>query len=135
MINIVCDTNVLVSGLMNPLGAPGEIIRQIAEAQLIVSYDARILAEYRKVLMYTKFNFNNKAVDGLIDQIQTRGIFVRTTPLEKELPHKNDEMFLEAAIATNTKYLVTGNLKHFPKSHMQNIEAIAPAKFLEIICL
>ena len=46
---IVLDTNVLVSGLHNPHGAPGRIVDLVLGARIHVLYDDRILAEYRDV--------------------------------------------------------------------------------------
>ena len=46
---IVLDTNVLVSGLLSPYQAPGEIVRMCSSGTLSICYDARILGEYREV--------------------------------------------------------------------------------------
>ena len=48
--NIVLDTNVLVSGLLAPFGSSGEIIHMILAGKLVLSLDARILLEYQEVL-------------------------------------------------------------------------------------
>ena len=131
--NIVCDTNVLVSGLINPFGPPGEIIRMVISTKFNLIYDARIISEYQRVLSYPKFKFNAKQIDNLLEQIQANGLLITPTPLKNKLPHPSDSVFLEAAFATKVKYLITGNLKHFPKSHTENIEAISPAQFIELI--
>ena len=56
---IVLDTNVLVSGLLTPFGPSGEIVRMVFSDELTVYIDARILAEYKDVLLYRpKFEFN-----------------------------------------------------------------------------
>ena len=46
---VVLDTNVLVSGLLNPYGPPGRIVQLAAAGELQLCLDARILAEYREV--------------------------------------------------------------------------------------
>ena len=48
--NVVLDTNVIVSGLLNPYGSCGEIVRMIAIDELNLYFDARILSEYKDVL-------------------------------------------------------------------------------------
>ena len=39
----------LVSGLLNPHGPPGQIVRMVAAGDIVLCYDARITTEYRKV--------------------------------------------------------------------------------------
>ena len=49
------DTNVLVSGMINPMGAPGRIVDLMREGELELTVDDRILAEYTAVLKRRKF--------------------------------------------------------------------------------
>lgn len=46
----VFDTNVVVSGLLSPLGPPGRLIDMVLARQLRMTLDERIEAEYREVL-------------------------------------------------------------------------------------
>jgi predicted nucleic acid-binding protein len=39
---IVLDTNVLVSGLLQPLGPSGQIVRLVASGELVLCYDPRM---------------------------------------------------------------------------------------------
>ena len=48
--NVVLDTNVLVSGLISPFGPPADIVRLLAAGAIRVCYDACIFGEYREVL-------------------------------------------------------------------------------------
>ena len=54
---IVLDTNVLVSGLINPKGVPAKILNLMLNEKIIVLYDNRILREYETVLSRRKFRF------------------------------------------------------------------------------
>ena len=51
----VLDTNVLVSGLLNPSGHPGRLIDAVLSGHLLLAIDDRIFAEYSKVLKRLKF--------------------------------------------------------------------------------
>ena len=51
MIRVVLDTNVLVSGLLSEHGPPGLIVDLVFAGELALVYDARLLAEYRDVLV------------------------------------------------------------------------------------
>ena len=67
---IVIDTNVMVSGLLTPYGASSEIVLMVAGGILQVCYDARILTEYREVLLRSKFGFKREDVDDLLAEIK-----------------------------------------------------------------
>ena len=55
MMNVVIDTNVLVSALLNANGLPAKIIRFVFERKIKLFCDKRILAEYQHVLRRDKF--------------------------------------------------------------------------------
>lgn len=129
---VVLDTNIPVSGLLCPFGASGEIVRMLASGVLRLSYDARIISEYKNVLSRPKFSFDQIYIGYLSDQIQTVGEVVSGIPLAKRLPDADDEPFLEVAIAGKVKYLITGNIKHYPKRIMKDVSVVSPVKFLEI---
>jgi len=125
--NIVLDTNVLVSGLLSPHGPPGQIVRMVAAGDIVLYYDARITTEYRNVLLYPKFNFDVNRLDSLIDIITSAGIPIAAKPVSPPLPAPEDTKFLEVAITGTAEYLVTGNLKHYPKSKSCRVKVISPA--------
>lgn len=128
---VVLDTNILVSGLLSPFGAPAEIVRMAASGILELCYDARILSEYRSVLLRPKFSFDQVHVGDLLDQIKTCGHIVAAKPLLKKLPDLDDEPFLEIALSGKARCLVTGNLKHFPAMKRQGMLVLSPTEFLE----
>jgi putative PIN family toxin of toxin-antitoxin system len=128
--NIVIDTNVLVTGLLSPFGACGEIVRMISSGELTLSFDARILLEYDEVLRRPKFMFAEEKVVSLLDYIVYRGQAVAPSPLNKSLPDPDDEPFLEVALASQAACLVTGNQKHFPVERCQGIKVFSPKEFL-----
>jgi predicted nucleic acid-binding protein len=84
--DIVIDTNVLVAGLLSPFGACGEIVRMVSAGELTLSFDARILSEYREVLRRPRFGFEEEKVATLLDYIVYRGRAVASSPLSHSLP-------------------------------------------------
>jgi hypothetical protein len=74
--NVVVDTNVLISGLLRPFSPPGEIVRLVASGALHLCLDGRLLAEYNEVLHRPKFQFDADQVEVLIDQIRHNGVLV-----------------------------------------------------------
>lgn len=129
---VVLDTNVVVSGFLNPHGAPGSLVGFAASGALVLCYDARILAEYREVLLRPKFRLELSAVDDFLAQIEADGEPVTCAPLPHHLPDRSDEPFLEAALAGRAAFLVTGNRQHFPARLCLGMEVLPPAAFLEV---
>ncbi|MBI4700857.1 MAG: putative toxin-antitoxin system toxin component, PIN family [Deltaproteobacteria bacterium] len=129
---IVLDTNVLVSGLLNPFGAPGELVRLVASGALELCYDARILCEYRDVLLRRRFPFDPDYVNGLLETIEAEGGPVSGRPLAEDLPDPTDAPFLEAALAGEARCIVTGNVRHYPLRAREGMVVVSPAEFLGI---
>lgn len=129
---IVLDTNVLLSGLLTPSGSPGSIVRLNTAGAVRICYDARILVEYRQVLLRPTFPFTEVQVDSLLNQLQADGDLVAAFPLVERLPDPDDEIFLEVALSGNAHCLVTGNLKHYPQRRRQGVRVVSPREFLDL---
>jgi putative PIN family toxin of toxin-antitoxin system len=128
---IVLDTNVLVSGVLQPFGPSGQIVRLVASGDLVLCHDPRILAEYQEVLHRDKFGFDPERVDILLEQIRAGGVSVAARPLPIALPDSDDEAFLEVALASGARCLVTGNVKHYPAEARSGVEVLSPRSFIE----
>ncbi|MBP7867914.1 MAG: putative toxin-antitoxin system toxin component, PIN family [Acidobacteria bacterium] len=127
---IVLDTNVLVAGLLNPFGPCGEIVRMVSAGDLILLWDARVLAEYADVLARPKFNFDPVKIRVLLDFSRHYGLACGSIPLAVRLPDPDDEPFLEVAAAGRADALVTGILSHFPSAPPLPVPVLPPAGFL-----
>jgi putative PIN family toxin of toxin-antitoxin system len=127
---IVLDTNVLVSGLLNPFGAPGSVVRLVAAGLVTVCHDGRILSEYESVLGRAKFGFRSSDVRDLLAMLRTDGETVVAVPLDLQLPDPADAPFLEVALAAAAVCIVTGNAKHFPSRARKGMLVLAPGPFL-----
>lgn len=129
----VIDTNVLVSAMLKFQSVPGKIANEALLGDLIPLLSEEIIAEYREVLARSKFKFDQKNVEILIDGIVDRGIFVDAVPVEEIIPDPKDIVFYEVVMEGRKEhddtYLVTGNIKHFPaKSYI-----VTPKEMLEIM--
>lgn len=128
--NIVLDTNVLVSALLSPFGSPGRILELLLAGKVKLAYDDRILVEYRTVLLRPKFGFDHRSVEDLLDECSASGFPVAALPLQLHLPDPTDAVFVEVAAAAQAP-LVTGNGKHFPPDGCAGVAILSPAAFLE----
>ena len=112
--NIVLDTNVLVSALWSADSKPGAILTAVIARKFTACYDHRILEEYDKVLHRPKFRFSEWQINSLLDPIIKNGISVIPDPLpEIRFEDESDKKFFEVAKFCDA-YVVTGNTKHYP---------------------
>ena len=114
----VIDTNVLVSALLtsekqsNPL----MVLKAITDEKIVPLFCDEILDEYREVLSRDKFPFSADIIEKALDAFVNNGINVsRVQTGDIELPDPKDIVFIEVSMAIDGSYLVTGNIKHFPK--------------------
>jgi len=127
----VFDTNVVVSGFLSPAGAPGRIVEWLRNGAVQAVLDDRIMAEYVEVLARPVFHLPAAEVELVLTAIRARSYWVETAPAHavRGLPDPDDAPFLECALAASVP-LVTGNLRHFPKSAAPNVVVITPAQFV-----
>lgn len=127
---VVLDTNVLVSGLLNPFGAPGRIIDAVLAGGVRLAFDDRILAEYAEVLARPRLRIDAEHARAVLDFVESEGLAVVASPLALSLPDPADAMFVEVAIAAGVDAIVTGNASDFPKHVSHRIPVLSPAEFL-----
>lgn len=130
----VIDTNVLVSGLLNPHGAPGRIVDHLRTGQLQAVADDRILAEYARVLRRPYFEryFSKMDREHLIDYLVHTSDYTIATVRCSDLPDPHDAPFLETALTASVP-LITGNKKHFPPDQSQGCKIYAPAEYSALL--
>ena len=110
---IVLDTNVLVSGFLSATGPPGRIVEAALAGHVQLVFDIAIRREYEDVLRRRELALPPGRVDDLFATIDEFGHRVAVVPSwPTELPDPNDGMFLAVAAATEN-VLVTGNTRHF----------------------
>ena len=131
MVYAVIDTNVLVSALFSIHSDSATVIVRdmIADGEIVPLFNDEILNEYRAVLSRPKFHFPSILVDAMMEMILEKGIQLDRTKADEIFPDPKDVVFYEVALSKEGSYLVTGNIKHFPKSPI----VVTPAELLEIL--
>ena len=129
----VIDTNVLVSALLSAKddAATVQVVEKLLSGELVPVYSAAIAKEYREVLGRAKFGFSKELVAYLLAALESFGIQVDPTPSGVILPDMKDLPFYEVVLEKRSAdaYLVTGNIKHFPKQPF----VVTPRELLEIL--
>lgn len=124
----VIDTNVIVSALIskNPESYPLLVLAHVYSGTI----NAEIIQEYREVLSRDKFHLNPLDIEDALRVIQDYGLNVERTEVKDEVfPDTNDIVFYEVKMSKEDAYLVTGNIKHFPKKPF----VVTPREMVEII--
>ena len=129
----VVDTNVVVSGFLSPAGPPGRIVEWLRNGEVQAVLDDRIMAEYAEVLARPVFRLPVVEVELVLAAIRARSFWVEAgaARIVRGLPDPDDAPFLECVLASGVP-LVTGNLRHFPKSAAKNATVITPAQFVAL---
>lgn len=119
MVYAVIDTNVLVSALLSERDdtATVQVVKRMVEGDIVPLYSSEIIKEYIEVLHREKFGFSSGTVFSMLEIITVSGIQVEPESTNVELPDIFDLPFYEVVMEKRDEnaYLVTGNIKHFPK--------------------
>ena len=129
----VIDTNVLVSALLSSKDdtATVQVLGKVITGEIIPVYSNVITKEYREVLSRKKFGFSGDLIEYLMSAVEKYGIRVDPSPSGITLPDMKDVPFYEVVLEKrdDNAYLVTGNIKHFPKEPF----IVTPRELLDIL--
>lgn len=131
MIYAVIDTNVFVSALLSrfPDSATVQVLSALSKKGICPLYNQEILDEYKDVLNRDKFKIPADLVDAIINKVKSIGIDSKRVKCEELFPDPKDAVFYEVALSRDDAYVVTGNLKHFPKKPI----VVTPAEMISIL--
>ncbi len=110
----VLDTNVLVSGLLSPTGPPGRLLDVLLAQRLRLAADDRVELEYREVLARPRLGIEPVRRDAFLAILQFQNHVTALPWPHRASPDEDDAIFLEVALQTPARTVVTGNLRHFP---------------------
>ena len=111
---VVLDTNVLLSGLMFPDGAPGRVVAAWRQARFELVISVPQLAEIGRALAYPKIQrilgWDDQRIEQFIRQLYIRAEIVDLAGTSVELPGDPDDMpILATLVAAKADVLITGD--------------------------
>lgn len=133
-INIVLDTNVLVSALRSQKGASYKLLTLIDNDNFLLNISVPLFLEYEAVTMRDCLKLPLKKVDILdilnfLAQVSSkREIFFLWRPYLKD---PKDDLVLEVAVESRSKVIVTYNKKDFIGVEKFGIKVLTPKEFLQ----
>jgi len=137
-IQAVIDTNVLVAAARSNAGASFELMRLFAagDGRWQRNISTALLLEYEAVLKREQHRQGRSlaAVDGFLDDLAARAnrhaIFYLIRPY---LADPDDELILELALASSSRYIVTHNRGDFRDAESFGLKVMTPGEFLRTI--
>jgi len=127
----VLDTNIVVSALLTPEGACAALFEHMRMGRFAMAWTPAIAREYSEVLQRPKFGWGQSLAANFLAQLPVDAL-VSPAPAP-ELPDRNDEPFLAAALATPDRVLVTGNIKDYPPARRAGVKIITAREALELL--
>jgi putative PIN family toxin of toxin-antitoxin system len=131
-LRLVIDTNVIVSAALKPEGLQRTtfLLAITKPARLYVSQP--ILDEYVDVLSRPELKIRKGLRLQLLQLIRNRSNLVVPSRRLEVAGDPDDNRFLECADTARADYLVTGNLRHFPR-FWKKTKIITPREFIGLV--
>ncbi len=131
---VVVDTNVLVSALLHPTRGVARLLDRhlLDDDRFTWLVDARIVAEYRSVLVDADLGIDPDEAEELLQVIDDIAVFIDDpTPIDAAIHDPGDLPFLEVAVAGGAHVVITGNKKHF-RGH-GDFSLLGPGELLRLL--
>jgi putative PIN family toxin of toxin-antitoxin system len=135
-LDIVLDTNILLSGLYSRYGASYVLLSEIGREKFNVHVSVPLIFEYEDVLKRNQkeLGLSPEEIDTVLEFLCSVStphfLYFSWRPC---LNDPDDEMLLELAIAANARYIVTHNTRHFKNIRGFDVRAIKPSDFLKLL--
>ena len=141
MIQIVLDTNVIISAIVNPDGSPGKILEQVFDQEVSLCLSPPMIDEIRRVLRYPKIvnslkqkgrtvELEEEKIDKIVEiaRVTTGQVTIKPTATDPD-----DDMFLECAIEANADYIISGDDHLKDLGNFQGVPILTPRDFLDML--
>jgi len=135
-VQVVLDTNVLVSAARSRRGASYRLLWQLPGGKFQLNLSPALLAEYEARL---KIEANRQqrplaVVDRFLDFLASvsnrRQIYFLLRPFLRD---PKDDFVIELAVAARAQFIVTHNVRDFAGARENGIHVISPGDFLKLL--
>ena len=131
--NVVIDTDVLISSLKSKQGASYKLLMALPKDIFVPNVSVPLFLEYESVAkrqgMVSKLN--SQDIDSIpeyfLSKSRIRKIFFLWRPYLKD---PKDDLVLEVAVESQSEYIITFNTKDFKGCDKFGITAVTPQEFL-----
>jgi uncharacterized protein len=131
-LRLVIDTNVLISAAIKPAGLQRTVLLLAITKPARLYISRPILDEYPEVLARPELKIRRGLRQQLLQLIKNNCYTVAPTRRLEVTSDPDGNIFLECADEARADYLVTGNLKHFPR-FWKKTKVITPREFISVV--
>jgi len=136
---VVVDTSVLYQAMYSDSGASHAIFNLIRLGNLKLSLSIPVFEEYCDVLLrkesLKQFELAQEDIKIILDFIALIGVKTDIRfLLRPNLRDENDNIFMELAFASDSRFIITKNVRDFtymPELKLDEIQIVTPAEFME----
>ncbi len=131
---VVLDTNILVSGLRSNQGSAFQILTKLYQQEFTIALSTALILEYEDVLKRPemKIPLSHESIEDVLDYLAS----VATKPRlyytwRPAVRDPKDDHLLELAWHARSDYIVTYNIRDFRDSDKFGVKTIRPFEFLQ----
>lgn len=108
---LLLDTNILVSGLLSPKGAPGKLVRAWLDLRFELITSAEQIDELRRVLGYERLQryIHPEQARDFVENLEVLAILATDLPTLDVSPDPDDNVILATAVAGKADAVVSGD--------------------------
>lgn len=133
---VVIDTNVIVSALLRPSGSPAEVVNAARGGACLWITSLNLIKEAQRVLLRPHLRrlieANEDAIADLFIVMNTVAMCVTPTRRVEASRDPDDNRVLEAAVAGEADYIVTGDRDLLELGSYEGIRIVTPADFVAL---
>jgi putative PIN family toxin of toxin-antitoxin system len=134
---VILDTNVLVAALRSDMGASYAIVSQLPSERFQIALTVPLYLQYQDVLTRPEHMTGASTQDDILNFLRymcsiahRQRVFFLWRPWLKD---PTDDMVLEAAVASQSRYIITHNLRDFTGSGVEEYFGIVPLRPREFL--
>ena len=134
---VILDTNVLVAALRSDMGAAYAIVSQLPSERFQIALTVPLYLQYQEVLTRLEHMTGASTRDDILNFLRylcsiahRQRVFFLWRPWLKD---PTDDMVLEAAVASQSRYIITYNLRDFTGSGIEEYFGILPLRPQEFL--
>lgn len=132
---ITLDTSVLVAAARSRNGASFKLVSMLPSEHLEIALTVAVFMEWQAVLTRPEHIPDGVSVDNVIGYVRYLASIAHQQDVHflwrPFLRDPNDDMLVECAVSSGSRYIVTHNLKDFGRVTELGIQAITPAELLQ----
>jgi putative PIN family toxin of toxin-antitoxin system len=137
-IRAVIDTNIFVSGIISPKGAPRKILdlarKEVFKVVTSLSINYETLNVLHRAYLYTKYNLTEEIIDDISLFLYEGTVLMEDRyAVSKIKKDPEDNKFIACALEGEADYIVSGDEHLLGLKHYRGIQIVDARGFLKVL--